>query len=354
MAGLDPNARAQAMQAREQAAKAAQLDTVRLKNGQSVPVPGMAQAKGAIAGGEEAGRITARRGEPFDAYIKGPDGWQKERVIDPNQIREYAAKGTIGGQPVRTDEPPEQAGAVAGAKETATQQAQVGQGIVQGRAALKGAEEMGAGTAKQVLEEDKLAGDQSGGLNQQNQRLEAMKEIMTHWQPGGIAENMAQIRNVARSFNIPVKDPSDAYEFMKNSTGEVFDALKDQKGAVRNLEITGLSKSNPSPNIPSEANAAMIAQLQGVIKQRQDFYNDYAQWRKSEGAKGDQSPELFAQQWQKSHDIGTYVKAAKHDIAYQGQVVPPANKREEGQVYMAPDGSGQRFRWQNKSWQPVQ
>lgn len=328
----DPTA-AQKYRAQEQNLRNAK--TVILPNGRMVNIPGAAAAAGAVSGAEEAARIAARRGEPFDAWVNGA----QQRIIDPNQIKEYAAKGTIGGQPVQINEPAENLGRAAGAKEKATQEAQVAPDVIAGRSALKGQEEMGAGTAKQTLEEDKLMGDQSSGLNQQNQRLEAMKSIMQHWQPGGIAENIAGIRNVMRSFNLPVADPSAPYEFMKNATGEVFDALKDQKGAVRNLEITGLSRSNPSPNIPSEANAAMIAQLQGVIKQRQAFYNDYAQWRKGEGKAGNVSPELFAQQWQKGHDIGTYVKAAKHDIAYQGQQIG----KEVGQLYQMGDGRQARY-----------
>jgi hypothetical protein len=114
---------------------------------------------------------------------------------------------------------------------------------------------------------------------------------------------------------------------------------------VRNMEIQGLSRSNPSTEIPPAANAAIIAQMQGVLQMRKQFYQDYNAWGNTPQGAAASSPRDFTVNWmsQPEHQPGVFVNQAEKNIAYLGQEIPAPGKRVDGQRYMLQDGSIGRY-----------
>jgi hypothetical protein len=202
---------------------------------------------------------------------------------------------------------------------------------------------------EQFDEEDREAADAPHALQQQAQRLEALQTIMKRYPTGAWSEHLGDIGNILQSFHIPINvgDPAAVAEFLKNSTGEIFDQLKEQKGAARNMEIVGLSKANPDPNLPPEANAAIISQMLGVVRERQDYYKNYVNWRQSAEGQSARSPTMYSAKWGIDHPIQPYIDKEEKNFAYAGQKLPPKGRRTDGQAYMMPDG--RVGRWDAKS-----
>jgi hypothetical protein len=335
-------------------------DYYSMSQGRMVPMPGKAEVDartaGMKAGAEAQGKA---QNEPVDAFVRGDDGsWSKERFTTPAEIAQLHT-GTVNGQPVRLDEPPELAGETKG-EEARGQQLGENSGDVraakaQTEQAVQQARTKGEVGTKQMLTEDETQADASNTFNVQEQRLQAMQKIMERWQPGAWATHKAEISNIFHSAGVPIPDGSDAVEFAKNSLGEVFDAAKTQKGALRNLELIGYQKANPEPDKPAQANAAIISQMLGVVHQRQQFIKDYSAWRQSPEGQTAMSPNDYVTKWNQdpAHKIQNYVDKESQNFGYLGQPIPPANKRPVGQVYMSSDGQ-HKGRWTGGGWQPVQ
>lgn len=280
------------------------------------------------------------------ASIAGAEATAKENAgVAPNIIE---GKGKIAGAEATAKENASVApnviqgkGAIAGAEATARQQAEVAPDIAAGKANIKQKETAAEEGTKQVFDEDKSMNGAGFSLAQQGQRLEALKEIMQRWQPGAWQDHIGDIQNILHTLGLSEGDSaSAATEFLKNSTGEVFDALKEQRGQVRNMEIQGLSKSNPNVTSTPEANAEIISQLLGTVRARQAMAKDWADWRSTPDGQAATSPLQFTQKWLQdpNHQISKYVDQERRNFAYSGQKIP--DKPSDGQHYFVP-GKGE-------------
>ena len=346
-----------AVRLREKAAEVVKATQVWSKSqNKMIPVPGAAEAE-ARAAGLKAGAETSAKAanEPFEAWVKQDDGtFLKQRVADPAAIAEYRQSGTVGGRPAQMDDPAEHQATVEGAKEHAHTMADLAPDAIAAAANKEGQvarqKTISEGGAKQLVTEDGDVAQTDYANKIHEQRLLALQQIMQRWEPGAWSEHIADIKNILNTVGIKVANTAEAFEFLKNTTGEVFDQLKTQKGAVRNMEIQGLQKANPSTELPAEANQHLISQMLGIVREREDYNKAYHTWRESPEGQKATDPNAFIGKWNSdpTHYINRYVEGIQKNFAYKGQT--PGT--DDGQLYMMPDGSYGRYSAKWKGYVP--
>lgn len=157
--------------------------------------------------------------------------------------------------------------------------------------------------------EAKKVPDAIMSLEQQDQRMEAINKVMQTFESGAGAEIKADAVAAARAIGLKVPDmdtanPTALQEFRKNSIGEVFDKLKEFGGQVKVAEITGLGKVVTDPELQPGANAAISAQVRGVIDWRKAMLTDYTKAYESGQIT---KPGTWYSEWTQAHPLGEYV-----------------------------------------------
>jgi len=204
--------------------------------------------------------------------------------------------------------------------------------------------------------QDAIAKDEGSMVDQYRQRqiakerLDTLSNLISTYQTGAGAEAKANAVAAARSIGIPIKDsdtanPAAFEQFTKNATANIFDQAKSLGGRILVTELAGLSKANANPNMQPEANRAILGQAKGILSYEDQHFKDYMDWKRQNPNAFDTS--AFETQWTDKNPLKPFVESATHDIAPKGAQIPPAEKRETGQVYVTPKG---RFRWSGTGW----
>ena len=247
---FDPNAATRAQEERRIASELSTKTTVRGKDGTVLTVPGSQEAAargaGLTAQAEEQGKFAAT---PIEPYVFQNGQWVKMRVQDPADIAEVTQRGTLHGMPTNMAEPPALAGATKGAETSAEQRALTDPAIAAAQAAKEGeiarAKAISEGGAKQLVNAD-AENAQAGYSNKiHEQRLVALQQIMQRWEPGAWSEHIADIKNILNTFGVKVANTAEAFEFLKNTTGEVFDRTQDAEGRCPQHGDHGAAEGQP-------------------------------------------------------------------------------------------------------------
>lgn len=273
--------------------------TVRAEHAAALPFVG-AEA-GAKTGAEKAAAA------PYEFLeVTNPDG-SKSKVPISSVATPGARPGVPSGMaampgiPATTGPAAAPAGAAAAAGAAGGVAPAAGLTVAPSAAAATGLE-MASAEAKKIP-------DAVISLEQQDQRMAAIDEVMQRYQTGAFSEPKADALAALRAVGINVKDtdtasPGAFQEFRKNSIGQVFEKLKEFSGGVRVAEIEGLGKIVTDPNLQPEANAAISAQVRGVIDWRKSMLNDYA--KEYEGGKIN-APAGWYTKWIESHPLGNFI-----------------------------------------------
>ena len=192
--------------------------------------------------------------------------------------------------------------------------------------------------ATQRGEENEEVADRVPQVQTEVQSLEALRELMKRVPTGWATTHFADAQNVLATFGIHVGDPAAVREFVKYTTSDIWNNLKEQKGAVRNKEMDAASKMNVDPDAPPAANAEILAKQLGLARLQLQYAKEYRDWDKANP--NTVSPTGFKTDWMLKNDLGQFVKNERKNIAYPGQVLPPTGQREVGQMYMVPTKNG--------------
>ncbi len=179
-----------------------------------------------------------------------------------------------------------------------------------------------------------------------SQRLDALSSLLETYQTGANSTAFNTAAANARSIGITV--PTSAtlntaamQEFAKDGYANVLSTMREQGNKQYQAEVSAAINSNPNPDLQPEANAAMIAQMQGTKRWYDQNFRDYSQWY--HGNKGASDDADFQTSWTDAHPLGAYVAAAGKDIAPAGvQVSSDPSKLIDGQAYQT---AGGKMRW---------
>ena len=154
-----------------------------------------------------------------------------------------------------------------------------------------------------------------------SQRLDALSGLLENYQTGANSTAFNNAVADLRSLNISVPNsamanPGAMQEFTKNAYANVLSSMREQGNKQYAAEVQGAVNSNPNPDLQPEANAAMIAQMQGTKRWYDQNYRDYSTWY--HGNKGAADDADFQTGWADQHPLGAYVSAAEKDIAPVG------------------------------------
>ena len=178
-----------------------------------------------------------------------------------------------------------------------------------------------------------------------SQRLDAMSSLLENYQTGANSTAFNEAAANLRSMGITVPNsatlnPGAMQEFAKDTYANVLSSTREQGNKQYAAEVQSAINSNPNPDLQPEANAAMIAQMQGTKRWYDQNYRDYSQWY--HGNKGAADDADFQTSWADKHPLGAYVSAAGKDIAPIGLPQPSADKLVDGQAYQTAKG---KARW---------
>jgi hypothetical protein len=271
---------------------------------------------------------------------KDPDYIKGNQMIAEGKQKNFRGKAGIGAEGMGDEEIAQGTALVEGAKSRF--------GPI-----LKGQETAQTGQAEAFKTEDEESGSRISMLQQQQHALQAMQAIMQKgYLTGKWADHAADIEKTFAQFDVDIGQPASWEEFKKFSTGDMWQSLKEQKGAVRNKEMDAASRMNPDPNSEPETNATIIATQLGTVKRELKLMGDYRTARKT-GQLGQASvggPGGWQTDWElkKENALNPYIKKELQDFGYAGQKgdVYTGKGLQEGQVYMA--GDGQPHRWIRK------
>jgi Phage tail lysozyme/Chaperone of endosialidase len=200
----------------------------------------------------------------------------------------------------------------------------------------KGQETATGAAATQRGEENEQVADRTGGLQTEVQSLEALRELLKRVPTGWATTNFADAQNALATFGIHVGNPAEIREFVKYTTSDIWNNLKEQKGAVRNKEMDAASKMNVDPDAPPAANAEILAKQLGLARLQLGYAKDYRDWDKK--TPNTASPTGFKTDWMLKNDLNKYVANERKNIAYVGQPIPEKGKLAPGQLYRLPNG----------------
>ena len=186
-----------------------------------------------------------------------------------------------------------------------------------------------------------------------SQRLDALSSLLETYQTGANSTAFNQAAANAKSLGISVPtsatiNPGAMQEFTKDGYANVLSSMKEQGNKQYAAEVSAAVNSNPNPDLQPEANAAMIAQMQGTKRWYDQNFRDYSQWY--HGNKGASDDADFQTSWTDKHPLGAYVAAAGKDIAPAGVQQPAAGKLVDGQAYQT---AGGKMRWSASSGRMV-
>ena len=178
-----------------------------------------------------------------------------------------------------------------------------------------------------------------------SQRLDALSGLLESYQTGANSTAFNEAAANLRSLGITVPNsatlnPGAMQQFAKDGYAQVLTSMKEQGNKQYAAEVSAAVNSNPNPDLQPEANAAMIAQMQGTRRWYDQNYRDYSQWY--HGNKGAADDADFQTSWADKHPLGAYVSAAGKDIAPIGLPQPSADKLVDGQAYQTAKG---KARW---------
>jgi hypothetical protein len=201
---------------------------------------------------------------------------------------------------------------------------------------LKGQEEAAGKAATQRADENEGIASTVPQVQQEVQSLEALRELMKRVPTGWATTNFADAQNVLATFGIHVGSPAEVREFIKYTTSDIWQNLKEQKGAVRNKEMDAASKMNVDPEAPPAANAEILAKQLGLARLQLQYAKEYRDWDKANPATV--SPTGFKTDWMLKNDLSGFVGNERKNIAYPGQSVPQKGQFEPGQLYRLKNG----------------
>ena len=186
-----------------------------------------------------------------------------------------------------------------------------------------------------------------------SQRLDALSSLLETYQTGAnsTAFNEAAANLKSLGISVPTSattNPAAMQQFAKDGYANVLSSMKEQGNKQYAAEVSAAVNSNPNPELQPEANAAMIAQMQGTKRWYDQNFRDYSQWY--HGNKGAADDADFQTSWTDQHPLGAYVSAAEKDIAPIGVQQPAAGKLVDGQAYQT---AGGKMRWSASSGRMV-
>ena len=203
-------------------------------------------------------------------------------------------------------------------------------------AQVAAATEAGKIGATQRGEENEEVADRVPQVQTEVQSLEALRELMKRVPTGWATTKFADAQNVLATFGIHVGDPAAVREFVKYTTSDIWNNLKERKGAVRNKEMDAASKMNVDPDAPPAANAEILAKQLGLARLQLQYAKEYSDWDKANP--NTVSPTGFKTGWMLKNDLGQFVGNERKNIAYPGQAVPGKGQYEPGQLYRLKNG----------------
>ncbi len=186
-----------------------------------------------------------------------------------------------------------------------------------------------------------------------SQRLDALSSLLETYQTGANSTAFNEAAANAKSLGISIPtsatiNPGAMQEFAKDGYANVLSSMKEQGNKQYAAEVSAAVNSNPNPELQPEANAAMIAQMQGTKRWYDQNFRDYSQWY--HGNKGAADDADFQTSWTDAHPLGAYVSAAAKDIAPVGIPQPAPGKLVDGQAYQT---AGGKMRWSASSGRMV-
>lgn len=168
-------------------------------------------------------------------------------------------------------------------------------------------------------------------------RLDKIAKILEVYHTGKWADHKADIIAMARSAGLNMKDtdtasPANFEKFIKNSTGAVFEAVKNMGGRPLVAEIEGLQRAYMNPNMQPESNRDIVGQAIGLLKYEDAKYEAFRKWKKDNPYAVDDGDFLI--DFAKKNPVDKFIKEAKKNIAPLGIPLPkdPA-ELDDGQVY---------------------
>jgi hypothetical protein len=206
----------------------------------------------------------------------------------------------------------------------------------------KGQETAATAAADQRGEETKEVAGRADDLQNEVQNLEKIRGLLRVVPTSALTDNWAQTQAYFKSVGLNFGDPTAVQEFIKSTTKDMWNSLKEQKGAVRNKEMDAASKMNIDIGKTPAANAYLLAQQLGLARSELGYTRDYNNWDTATPAT--HSPNQFKTKWALEHPLQPFVDNEAKSITYRGMKPPgDAKNAVDGQLYDMGDGSFRRF-----------
>ena len=176
-------------------------------------------------------------------------------------------------------------------------------------------------------------------------RINDASEILSAWQSGKLSDIKAKLPAYADALGLNVdkyKLDSDSpnYEtFAKDSAQAMFDRVKDLGGRLLATTISGEKQANMNPDLQPKTNRNIIGFAKGAMDYEDQFYNDYNDWRATDGKLATKAQyNQFLQNWQKDpqHDFGKFVDNGRATTPVLGDL-PDSGLRRSGYQYVIPN-----------------
>jgi hypothetical protein len=173
-------------------------------------------------------------------------------------------------------------------------------------------------------------------------QVQAMANILEHYEPGAFAQQKAGIIAKLRAIGIPFNDsdtanPAAFQAFMKNATRAAASDTRALGSNVAASTFDQIQHSNPNADLQPEAAQKILAQMLGEMRWNDAQRDAFVKWHDKHPTA--QTASDFYTEWMPANPVAKYVDDARKGLAVTG--IFPANPSDAvpGQAYIMPAGT---------------
>lgn len=177
------------------------------------------------------------------------------------------------------------------------------------------------------------------------QRFDNLIKIVEAYQTGAFAEFKQDAIRWARGLGFDIKETDtanpEAFQlFRKNAVSSVIEQAKGLSGPIAFKELDLIGKANVEATMEPGAVAALLAEGKGLLNYEDQFYKDYAAWRRNN--RDNPYPDFdFNIGWVERNPTGRFIEDEKKNVAALGQRLPGRDPSAytHGQKYIIRQGN---------------
>lgn len=196
-----------------------------------------------------------------------------------------------------------------------------------------------------ITENEMKMGQQFKERQATKQRFDNLVKIVEAYQTGAFAEFKQDAVRWARGLGFDINDtdtadPEAFQKFRKNAINEIIGQAKGLAGPIAFKELDLIGKGNVDAPMEPGAVASLLADGKGLLNYEDQYYKDYASWRKENP--NDPYPDFnFNVGWVEKNPTQRYITEARKDIAALGEKLPREEaKLVHGQKYIIRNAEG--------------